>query len=276
MAFTPCCSTIGPLPEAIPARGEVEVPTSFSPGHQSGAKAVMFQIETDQPGRRFVGLALEARLTSAWEVQSRDDKTGVVPMGQPARRTLRVISRRKGDLGRDLPGQVLAAAPIDAAFVGEAVTTKGPDGVIESTRDFVVAMPASREPGVKRGEVRFRWPDGRVEALPVGWEVRPRLKVIPAAMTVHRSDGAIDRTIVVESDGAPFRVTGMSSPLFAGPAEIPGDLVQRHTIRLRLDPSKGLVDGVSNVTITTDHPDQRTAELSVLVLPDAGSEGGGS
>jgi prepilin-type N-terminal cleavage/methylation domain-containing protein len=274
MALTPCCSTIGRLPEVIPPKGEVQVSTSFSPGHQSGPKAVMFQIETDQPGRRFVGLALEARLISAWEVQGRDDTTGVVPMGQPARRTFRVIARRKGNLGRDLPGQVLATSPINAAFAGEAVTTIGPDAVIESTRDVVVAMPALREPGVKRGEIRFRWPDGRVEVLPIGWEVRPRLKVVPAALTVHRSDGAIDRTIVVESDGASFRVTGLSSPLIAGSAGIPGDSVRRHTIRLRLDPSKGSVDGVSNVTITTDHPDQRTAELSVLVLPDTASEGG--
>ena len=44
VAFTPCCSAIGPLPEEIPPRGAAKVPVAFRPGDGSGPRRVQFLV----------------------------------------------------------------------------------------------------------------------------------------------------------------------------------------------------------------------------------------
>ena len=84
------------------------------------------------------------------------------------------------------------------------------------TRQVVVTVPAGRQPGVYRGEIRFVWPDGRVESRTLSWEVRPRLKISPAGLVLNRSARPIRQTIDLQSDGRPFRVQEVVSPLPGG------------------------------------------------------------
>ena len=80
MALTPCCSSIGPLPDSIPPRGEVKIPTSFNPPRQSGSREVRFLIETDSGPQNRIQLALQAQLVATWEIDSLTGGTATLPL----------------------------------------------------------------------------------------------------------------------------------------------------------------------------------------------------
>lgn len=273
-ALTPCCSSLGPLPDSIPPHGAANVLTIFSPGFQSGPRGVVFAIQTDSEIQGQVQLALRADLVSAWEAVSIGSSTSTVPLGQPGTLTFRVVARRKGSLGRGLPDKISSAPPVRAAFGGHPTSNTGPDGTIEVTRDVVVSLPATDQPGIKRGELAFAWPDGRTNTMPLSWEVRPRLRLLPAGIVLQRSSLPVERTIVMESEGIPFRVVGVSSPLLARSVELPAGMATRHAIHIELSPSNRPPDSTTNVIISTDHPDQSSANISVLVLPEVEEKGG--
>ena len=109
--------------------------------------------------------------------------------------------------------------------------------------------------------------------MPLGWEVRPSLKSIPAGFVLKRSDQPVKRTIVVESDGSPFRLIDAASPLLAGPVDLPDEPAARHAIDLDLNLSEATPERTYEVNITTDHADQSTIDLSVLILPDSNGKG---
>jgi hypothetical protein len=273
-ALTPCCSSIGPLPESIPPNGDAKILAVLRPGYQSGPKGVAFLIETESANQRQIGLALHAQLVSAWEAERLEGSATVVPVGQPGMLTFRVIARRKGSSGRGLPEKISASAPIEAIFAGPCTSRTGPDRSIEATRDVVVSLPATDQPGIKRGELAFVWPDGRIETIPLSWEVRPRLKLIPAGLVLARSSQPVERTIVIESDGRPFRVVGVASMLLAEPVNLPEGLATRNTIHIKLNLSQKPFGRTMSVTIATDHPDQSSIDLTVLFLPNAEVSGG--
>ena len=185
----------------------------------------------------------------------------------------RIVSRRRGTQGRDLPETVSASAPLVVSFLGEARSSAAADGTVEAVRDVVVTLPPSDESGLKRGEVVFAWPEGLKEAMPVGWEVRPSLRLIPAGLVLRGVDRPIKRTVVVQSDTAPFRLIQVASTLLGIPVALPDEPAVRHTIDLELDPSEVAPERTYNVKITTDHADQSSIDLSVLILPDGDGKG---
>lgn len=275
-AVTPCCSSIGPLPESIPPGGEARIPTALRPGHEWGLKRVSFLLETDWEEWSVIQLALQARLISAWQVEPVGRSAASIPSGRSGKIGFRVVARRNGSAGRDLPDEISAAPPLVASFQGRPTTTTGSDGWIEAARDVAVSIPAASQPGVKRSEVRFRWSDGHSEVVPVGREVRPPLKVTPAGLVLRHSGREIEQSIVVESDGLPFRVTAVTSPILAEPVKPSREPGRRHVIPVKIDLRKRPVDRVLSITIATDDPDQPAVDLSVLVLSDADAKGDAS
>jgi hypothetical protein len=273
VAVTPCCSMIGPLPDSIPSKGQANVPTVFKPGFQSGARGVAFLIETDSPDQRQIQLALRAELVSAWETESLEGSTASVPLGQPGTLTFRVKARRKGSTGRVLPDKVSAMPPVQAGFAGQAASRTGSDGSVEATRDVWCRLPATNQPGQKRGELTFVWLGGRTETVPLGWQVRPRLRLTPSGLVLRRSNQPIWQTIAIESDGPPFQVVSVASPLLAGPVELPNGRATRHSVRIELNLSETALDCATNVIITTDQPDQSSINLSLLVVPGIEAKG---
>lgn len=274
IALTPCCSAVGPLPESIPPRGVAKIPTVLKPGFQSGPKRLLFVIETDSKTQPTIGLSLQVLLVSAWEAVPVEGSSAVFRLGRAGKLTFCVIARRRGSAGRDLPERISAAPPVDAGFAGRAEITTGSEGSIEAARDVVVSIPAANQPGIKRGELLFHWPDGRTDRMPLSWEVRPRLRVLPAGLVLRRSAQPVEREIVIASDGLPFRVTGVASSLLARPVDLAASPGIRHTIPIKPDLTKVPPNRTASVTITTNHPDQASAELSVLVLPDPETKGG--
>ena len=103
--------------------------------------------------------------------------------------------------------------------------------------------------------------------------MRPRLSVSPSGLLLHESSKLVRQQIVVTSDGRPFRVEKVSSPILSGKAELPRQCAVRQVLSLRLDASRAPASRAVDIAIKTDHPDQPSVSLSVLVLPEAKEDG---
>lgn len=270
-AFTPCCSSIGTLPQSIPPKCEVRIPVTFKPVSGSGVKRVAFAVETDDPAHPARTFGLSARLISVWEIEQLTDASTSLPLGQSGKQEFRLTARRKGTAGLGLPETISATPPLAAAFREEVPAKTDSEGLIERIREVVVTIPAERQPGRRRGEVIFGWPDGHTRRRTIAWEVRPRLMISPSGLVLSRSSQPVEQTVVVSSDGRPFHVVKVTSPLLAGPVEHSRQAGIRQRLNLRLDLSRTPAERAVDVRIDTDHPDQPTAILSVLVL--SGSKG---
>lgn len=266
-ARTPCCSEIGPLPEWISPEGEAQVPITFKPGYQSGRKRVEFVVQTDSPERPIWRLVVNAALVSELEVTTLDGSDTVLPLGHGGSQSLQILCRRIGDDGRGSPISIAAASPLVARFSGPATERLFPDGHIEATRKIVVDLPRAAESGVRQADLEIHWPGGKTWRHPVLWRVEPLIEAIPSGLVATSSRERVEQEIVLQSRDRSFRVLGASSPLIAERFHPPAGSEQSHQIRLVLDPARATPEVGSDVIITTDHPDQPTITLSILVLP---------
>ena len=265
-AFTPCCSSIGPLPESIPPKGEAKIPVTIKPGYQSGLKGVGFAVETDAREHPAHNFFLRARLVSTWEMEQLEGSSTSLPLGHSGTQTFRMTARRKGNQGLSLPEKLSSTPPLVVAWGGEASTKSGAGGLIEATREITVTIPAEKQAGARRGEIAFGWPDGQTEMRTIRWEVRPRLRVSPSGLVLRSSVQPVQQTITVISDGRPFQVERVMSPLLVGSVELPRLEETRQTLILKLDVSRAPAEGAVDIEIRTDHPDQPTVSLTILVL----------
>ncbi len=264
-AQVPCCSAVESLPGSVPARGEVKVPVVLKPGYQSGLKAVSFTVETDDKERPVLTLVLRARLLAAWEVAPVAGAPTPLALGQAGKQTFRLTARGKGTQSRGLPDEVSITQPLLVAFKGENSTTADGDGLTESCREVEVTIPPASQAGARAGEIAFRWPDGHVEKHRVSWEVRPRLKVSPSGIVLAATRGRVERKVVVSSDGQPFRVLAVRSPILASAVTLPQQAGSRQQLTLSLDLSRAPIGEAVDVRIMTDSPDQPSVRLSVIV-----------
>ncbi|MGC8639976.1 MAG: hypothetical protein ACP5XB_08890 [Isosphaeraceae bacterium] len=270
-ALTPCCSAIEKLPKSIPAGSTTQVPVVLKAGRQTGAKTLVFVLNTDDPRQPTRTLALRATLVSAWEVEPVGGPTGTLRPGQSAEQRLEVVARGKGDLGCGLPEEVVPSAPLAATYLGKASETTGPDGLIEFSREVLVKIPGDREPGERRGSLLFRWRDGKSGTYPIRWEVRALVSVTPGALVLRSRSEPFRRTFVISSIDKAFRITGVSSPLLARAVAPPAESATQHRLTVSIDASRAAAGRPGQVTFHTDHPDQPEVSASVLVI--SASEG---
>lgn len=253
--------------------GDAKVAVAFKPGYESGRKVVQFNVETDDQERPVRTLILEARLVSAFEVAPLDGSTRALPLGEAGRQEFRLTARRKGKEGRDLPGKVSTSPPLGAEFRGEPVTETNAQNLVEATRRLVVNIPHGKRPGSMNGEIIFTWADGQTETRPISWEVLPRLRVSPSGLVFHKSPEPIQQKIFIRSDQRPFRLEGVSSPFLSRPVDLPRGAAARHELALLLDVSRAPAGQAVEIEIKTDHPDQPSVSLSVLILPESEEDG---
>ncbi len=267
-ALTPCCSAIGPLPPEIPPRAEVNVPVILKPGYQSGLKGVRFAVETDDKDQPLRTLALRVRLLSAWEVEPLAGSLKSLPLGHGGKRGFRLTARRKGMHGRSLPDGVSAASALSIAYDGEASRKTGEDGLIEASRDVVVTVAPSKQPGIEHSEIVFCWGGVQKEAYSLTWEVRPGLTASPSGLVVRSSGEPIEQRVVITSDGPPFRVERVIGPPLLARVDLPGGAATMQNLVLRLDTSRAPSERAVDLTVETDHPFQTAVSVSVLVVPE--------
>ena len=218
MALTPCCSSLGPLPESIPPGGV-----------RRGSRLTSSRATSRGPSEFCSPLRPIRRISrqSAWLCKldwhrpgklcpSRGSTAGF-PWGKRESGTFRVIARRTVEPRDEIsPKKISATSPVDARFAGRAAVTTGPDSTIEAARDVVLSIPATNQAGIKRGELQFHWPDGHTDRMPLSWEVRPRLRVIPSGLVLCRSPHPVEQKIIIESDVASLsasRGVGSSAPI---------------------------------------------------------------
>lgn len=268
-AFTPCCSSIGPLPPLIGPGEAVHVPAVFRTGRESVRKRVEFAVWTDAPEAPVWTLGLTTAMTAEVELHYAKGSDTALPLGQSGLQRLLILCRRVGSDGRGAPETVVAAPPLSADFAGPAAEENLPGGLVEARRIVEVHLPASPEEGMRRGEVVLGWPGCQRWPQPVEWRVTPRVRAIPSSLVLDPGTGTDRerRTVVLESVERPFRITGVSGPLLADPpAPLPAAAGRKHRLDLAFDVAKATRPSSSNVKIATDHPDQRSVEITVLVM----------
>jgi hypothetical protein len=270
-ALTPCCSSIGSLPGSIPPAGTAKIPAAWRIGRQSGARRVEFVVNTDDPSRPTRMLAMRASLTSAWEVEPAELKMILRP-GQSGEQRFRVTALRKGPLGRPLPEELSATAPLVAAYLEPPSERTGEDGVVQSSRAALVKVPADREPGVRCGSLLFRWRDGRSETHLVTWDVRSLVSVTPPGLVLRSRAEPYQQVFVLSSRERPIRVIGVAGPLVAGSVGLPQGARATQVVRLAIDTRRTHEERPSEITFHTDHPGQPDALVTVLVIRGPGGQ----
>lgn len=261
----PCCSEIGPVPESIPPGGEVPLRLGLRPGYQYGRRGVTFTVGTDDPERPIRSFILTATLLPEIEVRG-EDVDAPLPVGAAGRRVIQIICRRQDGDGRDAPSWAKAAGPLNASFLGPASVATFPGGVVEATRVVEVSIPADSGVGQRRGELLLRWEDGREWRHTLTWRVTPRIIASPPGFVLESSTGRKDLRAILRSSDRAFRVLKVYGLPVAGSkyGQEPREVQQ---VDLTLDPGLARSAAAHDVWIETDHPDQPTIMLSVLVPP---------
>ena len=263
-ALTPCCSSIGSVPESIPAGGSAEVAVKLRPGYQTGMKRVQFVIPTDRVDEPVITLSLSATLTPALEVDFDEPAATTFAVGKPGTLKGRVTCRRKGEQGFDAPSSVFIEPPAIARFVGTAEERQLADGIRQSVQAVEIDFPPSREPGTRSADLRLTWgAQHHDDRRPIVWAVTPALRVTPPAIGLKRSEtDSVSREVVIRSTGTPFRVLKVEGKALAPGLRLPEDAATTHRLDLPLDRA---ALGISDLRIVTDHPDQPIAKLSVWI-----------
>lgn len=273
-ALTPCCSTIGPAPETIPAHGSIQVPVSFRPGRQADRKRVEFLIRTDEELSPIWRVAVVASVVHELATRVERESDLELPVGRTGRQIPTIACRRLGDAGRGEPVSVQAFESLAAGFVGSAETLKLPGGIIETTRRVEVTLPASSRDGNSRGQVTFRWENGQSWDCPVTWRVRPLISALPAGISL-KPGGQSSWTVLLRATDRPFRVCGVDGPACLDSWErTSAETATLHTVILRFDPDKARPGEVANIRFLTDEPDQTEVLVSVLATKMDGSGSG--
>ncbi len=273
-AMTPCCSSIGPLPDVIPPGGVVKIPISFRPGHGSSRKRVEFTVRADVPDVHTLVLAVRAAATAEIEIR-RDAPIVTLPIGRSGRQNLTIVSRRIGQEGRESPDGIEATLPLTAAFVGPKEERSLPGLWTETLSKVEVVMPAIPREGHQAGSVTLTWDGSLPVQVPIEWRVSPHIVAIPASLILEpwsKASGG-PYTFILRSENSPFRITSISGPLRpTSPDTFPATSGREHRIELEFDGAKNWKPGPADVTISTDHPDQRSIDITVLLTAPIESE----
>ena len=270
MALTPCCSSIERHPEKIPPFGKVAIPVVLNPGSQSGPKSVSFSVETDKPSHPDYRLELLADLHPEWEVAPSDLNRRSFPIGLGGRLEFSMIRRERGEQVQ--PPDTIDISSPSSLSVDLVRAEQGQIGdFAEDRRWIAVKIPPSIREGRDHAVLRFRWLGGEERNHEITWEVTPAIQVTSSILLLHKAEGVKEYSILLASEHGAFRITKVDWP---SRGEMPrfdetAGLVRK--LSLMLDPSK--IDPSvqpTEILIRTDHPDQPTVKVKVLVLDEAG------
>jgi len=267
-AFAPCCSEVGPVStEPIPPGGQRRIPAvlKFST-EKAEEKRATFVVRTNSNERPTINYALRAAIYPEWETKPLGEPLPRVSRGRSGRQFLRIITRRALGKGEELPDEVISQPGLVATFTTEATDEAHSDSLFSSSRDVGVVFPASTDLGLHRGQLTFRWPDGRVREHQIHWMVTPALQLSPSRMAVASSDPDITHTFVVRSDGRAFRVLRVEPRELLLSSDFVPEVGITHEVKIRLNFDRVAREKGATISIYTDHPDQSTIELPVVVL----------
>ncbi len=267
-ALTPCCSSLGSLPESISSGGRAVVPVVFRTRGRRGPQRMDFTIGTDGPAWL---LRLKATLIPDWEVEEVDVPQARFLAGEGGQRRMRLVCRKKGSEGLSAPEFLEASGPLAAAFEGPAEAEAGPGGLVTTRRLVRASILPSLEMGPRSGLLTFRWPgpDSETRTHTMRWVVESRINATPQALFLRAPSGPSKQTVVVRSRDRPFRVIGVTGPL-AGPPDLPAEPRLEHVLKMTLEPGLMAPNVASDIHIRTDDPDQPEVTLTALMIERKG------
>ncbi len=228
-------------------------------------------VATDSIAAPIRHLGIGVHLIPEWQIEDKGSPTHHLAIGEPGKRIYRLTCRRMETGGLGLPDSVTVGGPMKAALQREAQETIISDGIVEATRDVAVELLPSSQTGRRQGEIHFRWSNGLTRSHVTTWEVTPRVKVSPSGLVIRRSREPAPVTVVVASEERDIRILKVEGPL-ARPFSLPTDSSRMHRLGLLVDASKVQSGDISDITITTDHPDQ--SRVAVTLLFSASTNGG--
>jgi len=272
-ALTPCCSAVEDHPRTIAPHGKVEIPVVFRPGLQTGKKSVAFAVETDGAlGRGVATLRLTASLFSEWEVIPSAANPKSFPLGKGGTLGFDAICRRSARVGLPPPDSIELAGPATLVSFDPAIEESQADGFIVARRHLEVRVPADSPVGMNHGSARYLWAGGESRESILPWEVKPRLQASPSAVVLKRGEPPVESRFLIASDDRPFRVVEVTGPLLEGPPAVSTTANRTQTLGLRIATARaGRDDETGEIIVRTDHPDQPTVTLRVLILDDGAS-----
>lgn len=126
---------------------------------------------------------------------------------------------------------------------------------------------ALKRVGMRQGELRLIWPDGRDWVHPFVWEVRPLVHAAPSALVLRADAASQEYRVFIKSEDRPIRVIGVDGSALASPVgPLDDDPKTTQSLRLTLDSTR-LKASASDIVIKIDHPEQPEVVLSVLCMP---------
>jgi hypothetical protein len=271
VALTPCCSSVGPISEeALPAGGTLRIPTALrAAADHVEYKNVGFVVRTDSPGLPELTFSIRAGLYPGFTIDRPDDESSTVLAGMPQERRWRLISRRVGNEGGDLPIAVEAESPLAATFSGVPSTQNGPAGVITTSRDVAIRIPPSTNQGDQSRFLRLRWADGHTDSATVAWKVVPVLRSIPRSVLVRRSELDKYQTLTIRSgDDRPFRIVSVGPATLVDDAKFGSESDRSQSVEIRLKPGRVLDEhqGSKVLINQTNHPLDPKVEAPIWIL----------
>lgn len=265
-ALTPCLSAVGPLPNSIAANGRAKLPIVFKPGFQTGRKQVRFVVETDDLDRPTWWFAASANLFAEVEAIEAGDSNHVLPLNHAGSARLTLVCRRLGKEGRSAPDSLFVAEPLSARFLGEPEEKLLDEGLVETRRSLEITLPALKTVGSHRDEIVFRWADGRDFKQTIFRQTIAPITAEPPGFVLKSREGRRSKTVLVRAIDRPFRIVGVSGPSLAEPPPLSDEPKRMHVLQLDLDPSRSPDRVSTDLILSTDHPDQPSLSLSVLVF----------
>lgn len=273
-AMTPCCSSMAPLPDAVPANGSIEVTVGLQTRDEQGPKSAEFLVAWEgQPTAHF---AVQAFLVSEHEVQLEDGSDRRLLAGRVGKQRFRVTSRREGDADQAGVVRVVVDQPLRARLLEVDPAPRIEAGRIQVWEQRVeVDLPAGESAGPRTATLRLIGEDQWERTHRIQWEVVPPVRVTPAVLVRSQSEETAQSTIVARAeDGRAFRILGIEPDSYADrTTEFPTGPSLLHRLELNLPPTAEADGGAETVTLRTDHPEMARATFRIVRFARKESEG---
>ncbi|MFO0952005.1 MAG: hypothetical protein U0835_12810 [Isosphaeraceae bacterium] len=269
-AFTPCCSSIGPVPIEIRPHSTVAVPVEFRPNGPSGKRRLDFAVKAHDLSDISLNLSITADILAEWEAIDLNAGPLTLRTGESAIRRYRITSRLAGQTGLGAPSEIRTPSNVKAVFKDPA-RVRTVDGMVETSRDVEIQISPSSQPGPKSAVLAIVWDAGFTRELNVNWAVSPAVSIHPEGVVLGQSERTSSCRFMVTSED-PFLILDVRGSVVARAAGMSPRPARLQTLVLDLDCSGKSGSGAEDVTILTDNPRQPQLKVSVLWLSPAGSE----
>lgn len=271
---TPCCSAVEPFEADVEPGGKTSIPVVFRPGRQVGTVRIGFGVRTDDPDAEPITLALLANVQNEAEIACVEGCGASLQPGEPAVQVVEVRRVVATDAAEPPPPTLTTSAGLTATPIEESARVEPiGDHWRRHIRRVRVEPIEAIDPGTLQGRIAAAWPDRATAETGLTWRVLAPLQVVPSGLRIDAALPGRQTLLVTSSTRDVFRVLKVDGPLTvsAPGQELPTAPAASHRLELEISPGAATTPGGTyDLAITTDHPRQAEALVSVLVVEGDG------